>query len=208
MRLDAEKCRPSGRARAGHWNWCALSDTDHEGGCEAVAENTVLHTEPRPTPQPPRPLSAEEEARIREFWGETPAESPIRRVLATLDATPAAPAGGLDRDQDCGNCQHSKDDHSALGAERCGVPWCECPGFLTLTASVPCLAAYVHGSSCRCAAPQPTAQALDAERLARALRSVAGRHPAAAIDTEDARWFDERAAAIAAAYAADGEASR
>jgi hypothetical protein len=31
-----------------HHGWCALRDRDHEGDCEAVAENVVIHHEPRP----------------------------------------------------------------------------------------------------------------------------------------------------------------
>ncbi len=33
---------------------------------------------------------------------------------------------------ECGNCPHIRDDHSTRGAERCGIPWCLCPGFLTV----------------------------------------------------------------------------
>jgi hypothetical protein len=32
----------------GHHSWCALSDDNHRGPCEAVAENKVIHREPRP----------------------------------------------------------------------------------------------------------------------------------------------------------------
>ena len=36
-----------------HHRWCDLRDPDHEGDCEAVAENVVIHHEPRPgTPIP------------------------------------------------------------------------------------------------------------------------------------------------------------
>ena len=56
-----------------------------------------------------------------------------RSGIVGLDAALAHPSDAAG--ERCGNCHHGKDDHSSRGAEICGVPWCQCPGFLTTRAS-------------------------------------------------------------------------
>lgn len=56
----------------GHHSWCALTDDNHRGACEAVAENKIIHREARPKAASPVPAVEDRERldrAIREhFW--------------------------------------------------------------------------------------------------------------------------------------------